>query len=324
MQNVLVLVFITLCSATAIMGGTLYETDFEGFPVGDNQWAGTDGWQSNDTTSGAQGIVEDFVADLPLGRTAYLGFNSPGTGFTTVFRPVNYDPATGNIPVVGFDSFLGIQDSTNGRRDRFYISFYNIEGGFLASICFDNTLERVFREDGVGRFDTGVPFVRGNQLIGFVALQLLEAEIDLVANTWSAWLDGIPLFVDARFTATGEARTLGSVAAEWEVAITSPALAAGNNWLFVADWYVRSIPVGVEPFKIDSMTRDASGHITLLWQGQAGFDDQVLYSPDCLEWHEDLEGSAFTAVTEDGQISFTDHSPPPGMRFYRVRRTPTP
>lgn len=323
MKSLCIAVIIFLYAATA-GGVTIYETDFEGFPVGSNQWAGTDGWQSNDTSSGAQGIVENFVTELPLGKTAYLGYNPPNKAFTTVFRKVDYDPVIAQVPVVGFDSFLGIQDSTNGRRDRFYISFYNIDGSFLASICFDNTLERVFREDGVGRFATGVPFVRGNQLLGFVSLQLLEVRIDLAANTWSATLDGIPLFAEAQFTATGATTSLGSVAAEWEVVNVAPTLEAGDNWLFVADWYVRSYPVGTVPFHIDSISRNTTGQITLIWQGQAGFDYQVLYSADGIAWHADLQNSAFMNVSSDGLISFSDQNPPPGIRLYRVRRVPTP
>jgi hypothetical protein len=302
----------------------LYGTDFEAFPVGDNQWAGTENWQSNDMTSGAQGIVADFVSNLPLGRTAYLGFNPPKTAFTTVFRPVNFNPATAQIPVVGFDSLLGIQDSTNGRRDRFYVSFYNIGGNFLASICFDNALGRIFREDGVARFDTGIEFIRGNQLVGLVALQLIEVRIDLVANRWSASLDGIPLFAGASFTASAAPRTLGPVAAEWKVMATSPSLAAGDNWLFVADWYVRSVPEGAEPFEVDSMTRGSSGDVTLLWQGQAGFDYQVLYSSDLATWHDNLPDTGFPGVIANGPLSFTDPAPLPGARFYRIRRAPTP
>ena len=93
------LFFLLFLLASRVSGGDLYTTDFEAFPVGDNQWAGTEGWISNDTTSGAQGIVQDFVAELPLGKTAYLGSDPPASVFTTVARPVNYDPAVAAFPV---------------------------------------------------------------------------------------------------------------------------------------------------------------------------------------------------------------------------------
>lgn len=308
------------CFTVSALGGTLYGTDFEAFPVGDNLWAGTEGWQSNDLTSGAQGILQDYVSNLPLGKTAYLGFNPPASAFTTVFRPVIHDPVASGIPIVEFDSFLGIQDSTNGRRDRFYISFYNAQGDFLAALLFDNLLGKVYREDGVARFDTGVPFQRGDPLFGFVALQVLYARIDLEENRWSASLDGIPLFDSAVFNAGSKSRVLGAVAAEWQV----PGAVAGNNWLFVADWYVRSVPVGVEPFRISEFTRDNEGKITLGWQAQAGFDYQVWYSDDFSAWFDDLPGSAFPGITAGGQLSFTDANPPPHRRFYRVSRSVSP
>ncbi|MGA0846513.1 MAG: hypothetical protein ACO3RV_08235, partial [Luteolibacter sp.] len=66
--------------------GTLYSTDFEAFPVGDNQWAGNGGWLSNDNSSGAHGILQDYVSNLPLGRTAYLGYEVPASSLTQVYR----------------------------------------------------------------------------------------------------------------------------------------------------------------------------------------------------------------------------------------------
>lgn len=304
--------------------GTLYATDFEAFTPGDNHWAGTEGWLSNDTTSGAQGILADYVENLPLGRTAYLGYEPPAAAFTTVYRTVGYDPATGLVPVVEFDSYLGLQDSTNGQRDRFHISFYNIPGDFLAALCLDNTNGNVWREDGVGRADTGVAFIRGNQLLGLIALQVLHARIDLVQNHWSAWLDGIPLFTAAPFTATAAPRTIGPVAAEWSVATTTPELAPGNNWLFIADWAVRTAPVGGEPFRVTSVTRDASGRATITWPGEPGFDYQVWYSADLVLWLDDLPGSSFPGVAGFGALSFTDPSGSTARRFYRVSRSASP
>jgi len=314
----------TMALGSVADAGLIYGTDFEGFDVGNNKWAGREGWQSNDNTSGAQGIVENFVPNLPLGKTAYLGYNPPTTAFTTVSKIINYDPATTGLPIVAFDSFLGIQDSTFGARDRFYISFYNIAGDFIASICFDNTDGKIYRETAEGRFATGIQFIRGNQLVGIVSLQLLDARIDLANNRWSASLDGIPLFVDAVFSAGGGPQDLGATAAEWEIAKTSPSLAPGNNWLFVADWFIRSVPVGIEPFTLSAFNRAANGAVTLAWPGQAGFDYTVEYSDDCKHWHRDLPGSAFPAIAADGTLEFGDPNPPPLRRFYRILRKPSP
>lgn len=302
----------------------LYGTDFEQFEAGDNRWVGTEGWQGNDTTSGAQGILKDFVGNLPLGKTAYLGYNPPSGAFTTVFRKIDHDPVASGMPVVTFDTLLGVQDSTLGVRDRFYISYYNMAGDFQAALCFDNTDGRIYREDADERVFTGVDFIRGNQLLGFVSLQLLEIRVDLAANRWSASIDGIPLFDGVNFAASGGTQDLGAIAAEWEIAKTSPALTPGNNWLFVADWYVRGVPQGVEPFAIDSFSRDGDGNASLVWRGQPGFDYRVEHSDNLATWLDDLPGSLFPEIAQDAPLEFRDEGAPPGRRFYRVVRSSTP
>ena len=310
----------------------LYTTDFEAFPVGDNLWADTEGWVSNDTTNGVQGILQDFVTELPLGKTAFLGFDRPAGALTRVFRPVSHDPAATGLPIVEFESFLGVQDSTNSLRDLFSISFYDGGGTFLAAVVFDNTGNeaemlrwRGLEDDSIESHPTGVPFVRGDQIFGLVALQILGVQINLAANTWSAQLDGIPLFADETFSDPALAPfTLGSTAAEWELGNPVPAF-AGDNWLFVADWIVRAAPEPSEPFELQSITRNAAGQTTVTWLGEAGFDYQVLYSDDLMTWrHDDLPNSSYPGIATDGLLSFTDPDSNPDPRYYRVERVPTP
>jgi hypothetical protein len=316
---------------SSLAAADLYTTDFEDFPIGDNLWSSTDGWLSNDSTSGAQGIVQDFVGELPLGKTAYLGFERPATTFTTVARPVNHDPRSGGFPVVEFESFLGVQDSTNGGRDQFFVSFYDISGTFLAAVVFDNrnTNPEMLRwkanaDGSIQSIPTGVPFTRGSQVLAFIALQILFTRIDLENNSWSAYLDGIPLFVDAPFTASALAPlSLGSAAAEWEVAGTSP-LEAGNNWLFVADWIVRSVPRDNGPPRIDSVSRTAAGATVLTWLGEPGYDYLIEYSPDLKQWQNDLPNAAFPGITTSGPLEFTDTTTGQAGRYYRVRRAISP
>lgn len=318
------LILLSTFTGATLRAGTLYSTEFESFTPGDNQWAGNEGWQSTDNTSGAQGILVNAVQNLPLGKTAYLGYEPPAEDLTTVFKPLSYDPAIAKIPVIEFDSLLGIQDSTNARRDRFYLSFYNIDGKYLAAVCFDNTTGRMTRDDGVILTDTNVPFLRGNQLLGLVTLQVLTARINLETNRWSATLDGISLFKDAPFTATGKARTLGASAAEWEITRTFPVRDAGNNWLFVADWNLRTAPTGTEPFAISSITRNPDGSTTLTWPGDPGFDYQIEHSTDLITWHNTLPGASFPGIQDRGPLSFTDTAASAQRKFYRARREVSP
>jgi hypothetical protein len=315
----LLLVALTLLAAPASPAGTLYSTDFEPFPAGDNLWAGTQGWLSTNTTGGVQGILQDPVKDLPLGRTAFLGFALPATALTTVYRPLNFDPVASGQPRVEFESLLGVQDSTNGRRDRFHLTFYNIAGDFLAALTFDNTTGKVLSDDGATVSDSGVPFLKGDPLLGLAALQILHLRIDFDLNRWSARLDGILLF-DRTFTVTGKPRTLGTLAAEWEIPSGLPAQ-AGNNWLLVADWLIASIPPG--EFQALGLTRTAGGTATVTWPGHPGFDYQVMDSTDLLTWGKSLPGSSITANPTEGILSFSDPAPALPRRFYKIVRTPT-
>jgi hypothetical protein len=322
--------FVTVCRAIAIVlvfltslseAGTLYSTQFEEFTAGDNRWSGTGGWVASNTSSGAQGITQDPVADLPLGKTGYLGYAKPSTAFTTVYRSFNHNPVTSGSSRIEFDSLLGVQDSTDTRRDRFYISFYNMNGDFLGAVVFDNTTGKVLSDDGVTVRDTGVEFLRGDQILGVAALQILRVSIDLDLNQWEASLDSVPLFKQA-FTATQKPRTLGPIAVEWEIPSGAPGQ-AGDNWLLVADWLVASIPPG--PFAVKTFARSGGGQGMLSWPSHAGFDYQVQYSGDLKTWKSDLPGSRFAAIATEGTLSFTDPTPSlPAGRYYRVLRFPTP
>ncbi len=312
---------LSILIAGTARGGTLYFTDFDEFSAGNNQWSGTGGWTSTDTTSGAQGIVQDPVGDLPLGKAAYLGYETPAGLFTTVFRTFNHDPIASGLPLITFESLLGVQDSTNGLRDRFHISFYNLAGDFLAAITFDNATGMIRRDDGTTVSDTGLAFLRGDPVLGLAALQTLHVTIDLRNNQWSAEIDGIPIFSQAAFTTTGKTLSLGAVAAEWSVTGGTPA-DAGNNWLLVADWLVAASPR--EPFEILSISRPSSGGTILTWPTHTAFDYQVFYSHDLTTWSKDLPNSTFLNAAADGVMTFTDSTAPaPATRFYRVRRSPS-
>jgi hypothetical protein len=311
-----------LCLGVPLTAAELYFTDFENFTVGDNRWANTDGWVSNDTTSGAQGIDQDLIIGGGLGKTASLGFNRPANTTTTVARPVSFNPATTGVTVVEIDTLLGIEDSTTLFRDDFYLSLYNGGGSLLASIRFDNQSPSaigsqfgIWREDGLYQFDTGIDFIHGE-------IFNLYARIDLAANTWSADIDGVPLFTDAPFTATPAALNLGYLAFEWKLTSTLTTLSHGDNFLLVADIAVRSVPTGAEPFTA-TLAHAAGGDDTLAWPADPGFIYQVEYSTDLATWFDDLPGSEFTAGTTPSTMTYVA-APAPPPRFYRVRRTETP
>jgi hypothetical protein len=298
----------------------LYTTEFEEFPVGINKWAGTGGWISNDNLSGAQSIDQDLIPGGGLGRTASLGFRRPQSLLTFIAKPINHKVATTGLSSIRINTLLGIENSTNGRRDDFYLSIYNAAGNRLASIRFDNqdpfalnSQFGIWREDGINQFDTLLDFISGE-------LFNLLVTIDITANTWSADIGGIPLFDNAPFTATAHAKDFGLLAFEWRVSGATTA-EFGDNFLLVADVSVRSLPNGATPF-VSTISRDAGGNPVISWQADAGNNYQVQRSPDLVNWFDDLPSSSFPSFSSTVQKSYADTtSSEPLKRFYRVQRT---
>lgn len=302
-------------SAVGAQAFTLYTTDFEEFSAGDDRWAGTSGWMATSVGVGVHGIDQDILPGL--GKTAFLGFNRPKSPFVTVFRPVLYNPITQGTPLIEFETLMGIQDSTNGNRDSFFFTFYNGSGNLLGSIRFDNSelSYGIWRLDGASQFDTGVEFVR-------LELHLLFASINFSNNTWSADLDGIPLFTNAPFNATSQPLDLGYVAAEWQLAAATTN-GYGDNWMLIADWTVRAFPSANEPFQIEDATVPASGLPAVNWTGAYGFDDHIEHSVDLQAWTSGLPNSVFSNVAAATPLTFTEESDVT-QRFFRVRRSFAP
>jgi hypothetical protein len=215
---------------------TLYHTDFENFPVGSDKWVGTDGWIGNSTGTGSHGIDQDIIPGGGLGKTGFIGYRQPNQSFVYVANPIKYTPGAGDLDIVEIETLVGIEDSTigNDNRDSFFVSVWDKAGVSLAGIRFsnDNDSYGIWREDGVGSTNTGVVFVRGE-------LHLLFMRIDLAANTWSAELDGLPLFTDAQFNASGKHVEMGHLAYEWQLT-SGNTMEYGDNWMLVADAVVRN------------------------------------------------------------------------------------
>jgi hypothetical protein len=316
LSNILASLALAVLPAAA---GELYRTDFETFASGTDKWVGGDGWIGNSTGLGVHGIDQDAIAGGGLGKSAFLGFSQPSSTLVFVAKPVNYSPQAGDLPLVRVETLVGIQDSiVKATRDSFFVSVYNSSGGYLAGIRFDNRTATygIWRGDGANPdHDTGVVFYRGE-------LHLLSCTINLPANQWSADLDGIPLFQNAPFTATTHSVNFGYLAYEWQLGATV-ASGYGDNWMLVADTVVRSVPLGIEPFRLSSLTHTALA-TTLTWPAQKGFDYQIEYSNNLVEWRRDLPGSGFSATLADQALSFQDATSGLPRRFYRVLRTETP
>jgi hypothetical protein len=297
----------------------LYQTDFESFPAGPNHWTGNDGWTGNSTGTGSHGIDQNVIPGGGLGKTAFLGFTQPSVATVAVQRPIPYNPALTGVPKIEFRIPMGIQDSTNGRRDNFYIYFYNASGQPLAAIGFPNSSgQGITRFDGTSTVSTAASFLHGE-------LHVLTGVIDLQANLWSAELDGVPMFQNASFNTNGRTRILGSLLFMWQIPSGFPPN-HGNNWMLVAEVLVRSVPHGTLPFRLNGFSRHpTTGSCHLTWTGQPGFDYRVAWSENLQTWHHDLPGSLFAGITATNTLQFTDTPPPDARRrFYKVIRSESP
>ncbi|MEO5716898.1 MAG: hypothetical protein ABIT37_25685 [Luteolibacter sp.] len=198
----------------------LYSTGFNNppFVLGVNTWAGTDGWMSNDTVAGIQGIVGDSSY-----QEAYLGFNTTSAASNYVYRKFNYDPVIQQNPMVDFGMDIAIRDSTNGKYDKFHLQIYNSAGEFLGGMYFSNSDLHIFKADGVTATDTGVKFTNDIR-------QRLTFSINFATNMWSASHNGTPLFTNSSFHGGTKSLNFGDITYLWAVATTG---SPGNNYLTV-------------------------------------------------------------------------------------------
>ena len=227
------------------------------------------------------------------------------------------DRVNNNTATVIIDALIGIQDSTNLRKDSFLLSIFNNAGTRIAALQFDNTdaLFGIWRREGsTSRFDTGEEFIRND-------LRPIRMEINLTNNTWTASYDAIPLFTDAVFNNTGQAVELGFFGFQWDLTALGTA-GYGDNWLLVADLSITAIPDGQDPFVIATLPGNPP---TINWLGEMGFDYQVLHSDDAISWTNTLPHSFFNGFTVPVNQSFLDTTiPTPTNRLYRVMRSATP
>ena len=312
--------FLFLFFLPSIHGEVLYDTDFDSFPAGPNNWSEIESWISNDTTSGAQSIDGNVLPALL--NTATLGFTQPTTPFTFVALNLGYNHITSGKPIVEIDTLIGIEDSTNNRRDDFYLTIYNKNGNRLASVRFDNESPNnansqfgIWRENGTTQFDTLFDFAPGE-------LFNLIATIDLEENTWSISTDDVPIFENVQFSNTTSPINFGLLAFEWE--LTAPSTSNyGNNFLLVADINIQSFsrqPDLEVTFQINSL-----GEINLNWQTAVGWTDQIEYSSDLVTWFDDLPESTFESMDSPHFITFSEIKDPAiSSRFYRVKRIRLP
>jgi C1A family cysteine protease len=210
---------IELSSEFADPGEALFATDFDTFPLGDNELVDADGWQGENTNDEVQGIYEAFDE---MGGSAFLGYGEPDDSYTAIYRTLNFDPVSQNRPIVNMSVDFSITDSSNDEFDIFAFTLYNRAGESLASLSLDNSDLSIWYENGTNSFrDSGQTFENDT-------LYTLNLRFDFAANRWTAHLDDVPLFRDQPINVDGRIRDAGDFALEWY--LTDPN-APGDNFI---------------------------------------------------------------------------------------------
>jgi len=320
MQHVFLLFLFFAFGLVSGFGRELYRTDFESFPGGQGAWVGTEGWLTTGASTAASGISDSALPDL--GKTAYLGFHDPASTFNIVYRDFNSDPVAAGEPIVLIETILGVQDSTNGQRDQFFVGIRNRAGAFLAGIGFDNRDETasgvnpINRLDGLGQFSTAETFDRDQ-------LHILYLEINFAANTWSAELDGLfPIFTDAPFSNSGNDLDFGFLSYEWQLSADAVS-EHGDNFLLVGDLIVDAAPVGTTPFVLDIEHASAS-ECSLSWLVEPGFQYDVEYASQAGGPFQARSGARYADITAARRLDHIEVSVFAFRQFYRIRRSVQP
>ncbi len=285
----------------------IYDTGFEtaqGYDPGKNL-TGQRGWLSDG--SGGNGLIDgQFVG---LGQQAYLGFTTSDTNvFTSVWQPVNFDPAPANFPLVQFSVTFQIVPSTQGPQDDFRWSFYNISGDRLFSLDFERTTGNVsyILQDGI--------FVPTGSKIAFDGFYDLNVWMDFRRNFWTAFLNDSQVATSQPLTQTNSSLTFGDADAVW---LLSDPKSAGNNYMAFDNYRVTAEMLSGFPgyVKLQGIT---NGVFTLTASGEKNVKYAVDVTPDFTQW---LSLGEFTNT--NGTFDFEDTTSPGFPRgFYRLRPVP--
>lgn len=330
------LIFLLAASGWVGAQNVVYETSFEEFSEGAGEWLNQPKWVGSCTNS--VGIDDNIVSGL--GKTAFLGFSKPLKKKVAVLRQTPISPQLERIDTISFQTLMGVQDSTNQRRDIFAFSVYNRQGKPLAGVRFDNreTSYGIWRFDGTEMTPTGTSFFRGQ-------LYDLRFTISFADNTWSALFDGLPLFTDQPFHTNGEMLDFIGVAAEWIVTGDTPN-DYGDNWLLVGDWKVSTSSPLKDELVLDPATLIAQLKVAELLTHDDDEDSKLPNGVELevpkLRWQARASGQYFIEISNGLGPTNTWHVasasgwvlaghrfelqltiPEGSRRFYRVRRSPT-
>lgn len=295
--------------AVASAQSVLYYTGFEQSEGYDPAFtlAGQQDWMVYGT--GGNGLVEDFIPGY--GQQAYIGFHPPTAGdesdeFTSVWRPVDYEPLPAGANLVRFSVLLDFEPSTVGGQDDFRWSVYNTAGVRLFSLDFETSTSRIsYLLDDNEFQDTGWTF-------SFDGFYTLIIWMDFARNAWTATLNDLVIVNSQKITLTNAELTFGDADAVW--AVRNPA-APGDNFMVFDEYMVVAEPYSTIPPTLEPAGFSEAGNFQFLIHGQEGVEYSVEVTDNFTAW---FSLGNFVAP-EGGTFLFEDtFSPEYSLGFYRV------
>jgi len=286
----------------------LYETQFERSEGYDPaiDLARQRGWLMDGT--GGNGLLDGQFDGF--GQQAYIGFTAPTdtNTFTSVWRPVDFDPAPANNPLVRFSVKFQIVASTQGAEDDFRWSVYNKDGNRFFSIDFESSSGNVsyVLEDGL--------FVTTGSSINFDGLYDLDVWMDFKRNLWTAYLNGFLLVNSLPLTQTTLPLTFGDADAVWFLR----GKPAGNNFMAFDNYRVTAESISSIPGFVEPTGMSTNGFFKFRGHGSKGLKYAVEVTQDFVTWF-----SLGEYVNEQGSFDFEDNTASGFERgFYRLRHVP--
>jgi hypothetical protein len=300
---------VTIWAAASTAGAAvLYQTGFETNEGFDPQFtlAGQNQWTAEGT--GGNGLLNEAFPDM--GQQAYIGFFPPTdtNEFTSVWRPIDYDPVPAGTRLVKFSTLIQFVPSESGGQDDFRWSVYNTDADRLFSVDFETSTTRIsyVLQDGVFA-DTGWTF-------DFEGVYQLDVWMDFTEGVWTAFLNDTLIVHAQPLTQNGSALTFGDADAVWAVRdIGSP----GDNYMLFDNYTITaedgpSIPVFVESAGISD-----AGFPQFTIYGQPSSTYSVEVTSDFQQWYS--LGEDFKAP-DSGQFLFEDTTAAGhDYGFYRIR-----
>jgi hypothetical protein len=240
-----------------------------------------------------------------------VGFFAPDPPrpFVSVWRPVIHDPVL--EPLIHFEVLMTITPSTQDRPnlDNFRWSVYNRQGDRLFSLDFDNYfLDVSYQLDG-----NSSNVVTDRIFTNDVPLRL-ELFLDLLANQWSARIDGETFLDGLPMTTTNAPLNLGDIDAVWAIYNTDE---PGDNFMVFDDYRITAATTDVTAARLELLgTFDGAPVLRLYGPNECRY--AIESTTDNFTWTP-LKTNLITGGYADWVDGAGGGSP---MRLYRARFVP--